>query len=70
MGPKITIDCATLMNKGLEIIEAMRLYDLPLEQVTALIHRQSIVHSMVEFKDGAVMAQLARQICAFPSPLP
>ena len=58
MGPKITIDCATLMNKGLEIIEAMRLYDLPLEQVTALIHRQSIVHSMVEFKDGAVMAQL------------
>ena len=58
MGPKITIDCATLMNKGLEIIEAMRLYDLPLEQVTAVIHRQSIVHSMVEFKDGAVMAQL------------
>ena len=58
MGPKITIDCATLMNKGLEIIEAMRLYDLPQEQVTALIHRQSIVHSMVEFKDGAVMAQL------------
>ena len=58
MGPKITIDCATLMNKGLEIIEAMRLYDLPLEQVTALIHRQSIVHSMVEFTDGAVMAQL------------
>ena len=52
MGPKITIDCATLMNKGLEIIEAMRLYDLPLEQVTALIHRQSIVHSMVEFTDG------------------
>lgn len=70
MGPKITIDCATLMNKGLEIIEAMRLYDLPLEQVTALIHRQSIVHSMVEFKDGAVMAQLGAPICAFPSPLP
>ena len=69
MGPKITIDCATLMNKGLEIIEAMRLYDLPQEQVTALIHRQSIVHSMVEFKDGAVMAQLGA-ICAFPSPLP
>ena len=58
MGPKITVDCATLMNKGLEIIEAMRLYDLPLEQVTAVIHRQSIVHSMVEFTDGAVMAQL------------
>ena len=58
MGAKITIDCATLMNKGLEVIEAMRLYDLPLDQVDVLIHRQSIVHSMVEFTDGAVMAQL------------
>lgn len=58
MGAKITIDCATLMNKGLEVIEAMRLYDLPLEKVTAVIHRQSIVHSLVEFRDGAVMAQL------------
>ena len=58
MGAKITVDCATLMNKGLEGIEAMRLYDLPLEQVDVLIHRQSIVHSMVEFTDGAVMAQL------------
>ncbi len=58
MGPKITIDCSTLMNKGLEVIEAMRLYRLPLEQVEVLIHRQSIVHSMVEFVDGAVMAQL------------
>lgn len=58
MGPKITVDCATLMNKGLEVIEAMRLHGLPLEQVTAVIHRQSIVHSLVEFRDGAVMAQL------------
>ena len=58
MGAKITIDCATLMNKGLEVIEAMRLYDLPLEKVDVVIHRQSIVHSMVEFTDGAVMAQL------------
>ena len=58
MGAKITIDCATLMNKGLEVIEAMRLYDMPLEQVDVVIHRQSIVHSMVEFTDGAVMAQL------------
>ena len=58
MGEKITIDCATLMNKGLEVIEAMRLYDLPLEQVDVVIHRQSIVHSLVEFTDGAVMAQL------------
>ena len=58
MGAKITVDCATLMNKGLEIIEAMRLYELPLSKVTAVIHRQSVVHSLVEFVDGAVMAQL------------
>ncbi len=58
MGAKITVDCATLMNKGLEVIEAMRLYGVPLEQVDVLIHRQSIVHSMVETVDGAVMAQL------------
>jgi len=58
MGPKITIDCATLMNKGLEVIEAMRLYSMPLEKVDVVIHRQSIVHSLVEFTDGAVMAQL------------
>ena len=58
MGNKITIDCATLMNKGLEVIEAMRLYGLPLEQVDVVVHRQSIVHSLVEFRDGAVMAQL------------
>ena len=58
MGAKITIDCSTLMNKGLEVIEAMRLYDVPLEQIQVLIHRQSIVHSMVEYVDGAVMAQM------------
>ncbi len=58
MGEKITVDCATLMNKGLEVIEAMRLYDLPLEQVDVVIHRQSIVHSLVELQDGAVLAQL------------
>ena len=58
MGAKITIDSATLMNKGLEIIEAMRLYRLPVEQVQAVIHRQSIVHSLVEFRDGALLAQL------------
>lgn len=58
MGAKITIDCATLMNKGLEVIEAMRLYRVPLNKVDVVIHRQSIVHSMVEFTDGAVMAQL------------
>ena len=58
MGAKITIDCATLMNKGLEVIEAMRLYRMPIDKVSVLVHRQSIVHSMVEFVDGAVMAQL------------
>ena len=58
MGAKITVDSATLMNKGLEIIEAMRLYRLPLSQVTAVIHRESIVHSLVEFRDGAMLAQL------------
>ena len=58
MGAKITIDSATLMNKGLEIIEAMRLYRLPPEQVDAVIHRQSIVHSLVEYRDGAMIAQL------------
>ena len=58
MGAKITIDCATLMNKGLEVIEAMRLYRVPADQVEVLIHRQSIVHSMVETVDGAVMAQM------------
>lgn len=67
MGEKITIDCATLMNKGLEVIEAMRLYGLPLSQVDVVIHRQSIVHSLVEFRDGAVLAQLACRICACPS---
>ena len=58
MGDKITIDCATLMNKGLEVIEAMHLYSMPLERIDVAIHRQSIVHSLVEFCDGAVMAQL------------
>ena len=58
MGEKITVDCATLMNKGLEVIEAMRLYRLPVEQVDVVIHRQSIVHSLVEYRDGAMIAQL------------
>ena len=58
MGAKITIDSATLMNKGLEVIEAMRLYGLPLAQVEAVVHRQSVIHSLVEFRDGAMLAQL------------
>ncbi|MBR2782308.1 MAG: 1-deoxy-D-xylulose-5-phosphate reductoisomerase [Oscillospiraceae bacterium] len=58
MGAKITIDSATMMNKGLELIEAMRLYHLPMEQVQIVVHRQSIIHSLVEYCDGAVLAQL------------
>lgn len=58
MGAKITIDSATLMNKGLEFIEAMRLYHMPPEQIQVVVHRESIVHSLVEFHDGAILAQL------------
>ncbi len=58
MGAKITIDSATLMNKGLELIEAVRLFDVEPEQVEIVVHRQSIVHSAVEYEDGAVIAQL------------
>lgn len=58
MGPKITIDCATLMNKGLEVIEAHWLFGLEPERIEVLIHPQSIIHSMVEFVDGSLKAQL------------
>ena len=58
MGPKITVDCATLMNKGLEVIEAYHLFGLPEEKIEVVIHPQSVIHSMVEFADGAVLAQL------------
>jgi len=58
MGPKITIDSATMMNKALEILEAVWLFDVPVEKVDVLIHPESIVHSMVEFVDGAIVAQL------------
>ena len=58
MGKKITIDCATMMNNGLEVLEAMYLYGLPSEKIDVVIHKQSIVHSMVEFVDGAVLAQM------------
>jgi len=58
MGPKITIDSATLMNKGLEMIEARWLFDLRPEQIEVLIHPQSIVHSLVQFVDGSIKAQL------------
>lgn len=58
MGPKITIDSATMMNKALEIIEARWLFGLPAEQIDVLIHPESVVHSMVEFQDGSIIAQL------------
>jgi 1-deoxy-D-xylulose-5-phosphate reductoisomerase len=58
MGPKITIDSATLMNKGLEVIEAHWLFGIPAERIDVVIHRQSVVHSMVEFCDGSVLAQM------------
>ena len=58
MGAKITIDSATLMNKGLEVIEAVHLFDVNVEDITVTVHRQSIVHSAVEFLDGAVIAQM------------
>jgi 1-deoxy-D-xylulose-5-phosphate reductoisomerase len=78
MGNKITIDSATLMNKGLEVIEARWLFDLPPEQVSVIIHPQSIVHSMVEYIDGSVLAQLGipdmvipiSYILAYPERLP
>ena len=58
MGAKITIDSATLMNKGLELIEAMWLFNQPQENIEILVHPQSIIHSMIQFKDGAILAQL------------
>ncbi|GAE87499.1 1-deoxy-D-xylulose-5-phosphate reductoisomerase [Acetivibrio straminisolvens] len=58
MGSKITIDSATLMNKGLEVIEARWLFDMPQEDIEVLVHPQSIIHSMVEYKDGSIIAQL------------
>ncbi len=60
MGQKITIDSATLMNKGLEVMEARWLFDLDYEDIQVVIHPQSIIHSMVEYRDGAIMAQLGR----------
>jgi 1-deoxy-D-xylulose-5-phosphate reductoisomerase len=78
MGRKITIDSATLMNKGLEIIEARWLFDVPLEKIHVIIHPQSIIHSMVEFCDGSMKAQLGapdmrlaiQYALAFPERLP
>ncbi|MGA0845731.1 MAG: 1-deoxy-D-xylulose-5-phosphate reductoisomerase [Luteolibacter sp.] len=66
MGPKITIDSATLFNKGLEMIEARWLFDIGMDQIDVVIHPQSIIHSMVEFADGSVLAQLSHTDMCFP----
>ncbi|MDF9834246.1 1-deoxy-D-xylulose-5-phosphate reductoisomerase [Ereboglobus sp. PH5-5] len=66
MGPKITVDCATLANKGLELIEAQVLFGLRPEQCAAVLHPQSIVHALVEFTDGAMLAQLCPPSMTFP----
>lgn len=66
MGAKITVDCATLLNKGYEIIEAHHLYGAPYEKISAVIHPQSIVHSMVRFADGATLAQMSYPTMELP----
>lgn len=66
MGPKITIDSATLFNKGLEMIEARWLFGIGMERIDVIVHPQSIIHSMVEFVDGSVLAQLSRTDMCFP----
>lgn len=58
MGAKITVDCAGMMNKGFEVIEAHHLFNMPMEKIDVIVHPQSVIHSMVEFEDGAVLAQL------------
>lgn len=66
MGGKITVDCATLMNKGLEVIEAMHLFDIDVSRISVVIHRESIIHSMVEYTDNAVLAQLGSHDMRIP----
>jgi 1-deoxy-D-xylulose-5-phosphate reductoisomerase len=66
MGPKITIDSATLMNKGLEVIEAHYLFDLPYQAIDVVIHPESIVHGVAEFRDGSMIAQMAQPDMRLP----
>jgi 1-deoxy-D-xylulose-5-phosphate reductoisomerase len=66
MGPKVTIDCSTLINKGLEMIEARWFFDLPPEKIEVIIHPQSIVHSFVEFVDGSLLAQINEPDMIYP----
>ncbi|GMA59043.1 hypothetical protein GCM10025858_35460 [Alicyclobacillus sacchari] len=66
MGKKITVDSATMMNKGLEVIEAHHLFDAPYDKIAVLVHPESIVHSLVEYEDGSLMAQLATHDMRLP----
>ena len=66
MGPKVTVDSATMMNKGLEVIEARWIFDIPKEKIEVLIHPQCVVHSMVEFTDGSTLAQMGRADMRIP----
>lgn len=66
MGKKITVDCATMVNKGLEVIEAHYLFDMPYDKIKTIIHRESIVHSMVKFKDGSIIAQMGKPDMRLP----
>ena len=66
MGPKITIDSSTLMNKGLEVIEAHELFDVAYDDIDVVVHPQSVVHSMVEFTDGSTIAQLSNPDMRLP----
>lgn len=66
MGPKVTIDSSTLMNKGLEVIEAFHLFQMPLDQIDVIVHPQSIIHSMVEMRDGSMFAQMSEPSMVFP----
>jgi len=66
MGPKISVDSATMMNKGLEVIEACWLFDLPLEKVEVVLHAQSVIHSLVEYEDGSILAQMGNPDMRIP----
>ena len=66
MGPKVTIDSSTLMNKGLEVIEAFHLFQRPLEEIEVIVHPQSIIHSMIEMQDGSLFAQMSEPSMIFP----
>ena len=68
MGEKITIDSSTLMNKGLEVIEAKFLFDVNIEKIKVVVHPQSIIHSMVEFNDGSIKAQLGLSLIHISEP--